>query len=81
MAEPPRKIIEDEEEFMNDVAAFHEKRGYVETSEERGPVEQNADGRSCVPGQPSIATPKSVAGPSPCTSYTRWSWKEVVMMS
>ncbi|ETI19352.1 hypothetical protein G647_09184 [Cladophialophora carrionii CBS 160.54] len=27
MAEPPRKIIEDEEEFINDVAAFHEKRG------------------------------------------------------
>jgi len=33
MAPPPQRIIEDEEEFLNDVAAFHEKRGYV-TSEE-----------------------------------------------
>jgi chromatin structure-remodeling complex subunit RSC9 len=29
MAPPPQRIIEDEEEFLNDVAAFHEKRGYV----------------------------------------------------
>ncbi|KAK7887826.1 Chromatin structure-remodeling complex protein rsc9 [Exophiala xenobiotica] len=27
MAPPPQRIIEDEEEFLNDVAAFHEKRG------------------------------------------------------
>ncbi|KIX98409.1 uncharacterized protein Z520_05710 [Fonsecaea multimorphosa CBS 102226] len=27
MAAPPRKMIEDEEEFLKDVAAFHEKRG------------------------------------------------------
>ncbi|KIW29555.1 uncharacterized protein PV07_05366 [Cladophialophora immunda] len=27
MATPPRKMIEDEEEFLSDVAAFHEKRG------------------------------------------------------
>jgi hypothetical protein len=27
MAPPPQTIIEDEEEFLSDVAAFHEKRG------------------------------------------------------
>ncbi|KAJ9613935.1 Chromatin structure-remodeling complex protein rsc9 [Cladophialophora chaetospira] len=29
MPDPPRKMIEDEEEFLEDVAAFHEKRGTI----------------------------------------------------
>ena len=30
MAPAPETIIEDEEEFLDDVAAFHEKRGFVQ---------------------------------------------------
>jgi hypothetical protein len=28
-ADPPRTIIDDKDEFLDDVAKFHEERGYV----------------------------------------------------
>jgi hypothetical protein len=68
------KIIQDEEEFLDDVAAYHEQRGYVCLHDLPGCAD-NVDA-----AQISSAMQKSQAGLSLYTDCTSSSLREVAMI-